>query len=70
MNSPYYTDPVVRERIDIILQKCTTLFSNLGTSTNFDVQNTITAKQTEQQWLKEIQQLDPEFYQKVRPQEN
>jgi hypothetical protein len=70
MNSPYYTDPIVRERIDTILQKCATLFSNLGTSTNFDVQNTITAKQTENEWLKEIQQLDPEFYQKVRPQGN
>lgn len=69
MNSPYYTDPAVRDRIDQILQKCATLFSNLGTSTNFDVQNTITAKQTEKQWLKEIQLLDPEFYEKVKPQD-
>lgn len=67
METPYYTDPIVRTRIDEILQKCATLFSNLGTSTNFDVQTPLRAKETERQWLKEIQELDPTLYEKLVP---
>jgi len=67
METPYYTDQTVRLRIDEILQKCATLFSNLGTSTNFDVQSPQRAKETESQWLKEIQQLDPILYERLVP---
>jgi hypothetical protein len=67
METPYYTDQTVKIRIDEILQKCATLFSNLGTSTNFDVQSPQRAKETESQWLKEIQQLDPILYERLVP---
>ena len=67
MDTPYYTDQTVKIRIDEILQKCATLFSNLGTSTNFDVQSPQRAKETESQWLKEIQQLDPILYERLVP---
>ena len=67
METPYYTDQTVRLRIDEILQKCATLFSNLGTSTNFDVQSPQRAKETESRWLKEIQQLDPILYERLVP---
>ena len=67
METPYYTDQTVKIRIDEILQKCATLFSNLGTSTNFDVQSSQRAKETESQWLKEIQQLDPILYERLAP---
>lgn len=67
MDTPYYTDPTVKIRIDEILQKCATLFSNVGTSTNFDVQTTLRAKETERQWLKEIQELDLILYERLAP---
>jgi hypothetical protein len=67
MSSPYYTDPKVREEIDIILQICASLYSNLGTLTIFDVKEVSAANQIEDEWLEKIKELDLEFYQKVKP---
>jgi hypothetical protein len=63
--SPYYSDPEIKNKIDDILQKCASLFSNLGTNTPQDVKDIKTAKQTEQEWLEKIKELDPDFHQKV-----
>lgn len=63
--SPYYTNPDIKNKIDDILQKCASLFSNLGTSTKLDVKDIQKAKQIEQQWLEKIKELDPDFHQKV-----
>jgi hypothetical protein len=63
--SPYYSDPEIKNKIDDILQKCASLFSNLGTNTPLDVKDIKTAKQTEQEWLEKIKELDPDFHQKV-----
>jgi hypothetical protein len=63
--SPYYTNPDTKNKIDDILQKCASLFSNLGTSTELDVKDIKIAKQTEQQWLEKIKELDQDFHQKV-----
>jgi hypothetical protein len=67
MTSPYYTDPAIKIEIDIILQICASLYSNLGTSTIFDVKEIHIAKQIEKEWLEKIKDLDLEFYQKVSP---
>jgi len=65
----YYTDPQVREKIDSILKNCASLFSNLGTCTTFDVGDIKTAKKLEQEWLNEIQELDPILYERLVPRE-
>jgi hypothetical protein len=66
-HSKYYTDPIVREKIDHILENCRTLFSNLGTSTKFDVKDIKIAKEQESKWLEEIKILDPVHYELLVP---
>jgi hypothetical protein len=63
----YYTDPIVREKVDTILKNCASLFSNLGTCTTFDVGDITKAKQLEQEWLDQIQELDPILYERLVP---
>jgi hypothetical protein len=63
--SPYYTNSDTKNKIDDILQKCASLFSNLGTNTSLDVKTVEKVKQIEQEWLEKIKELDPDFHQKV-----
>jgi len=62
MTTPYYTDLSVKQKIDAILSKCATIFSNLGTNTPHDLGSKGAAKQRECELLKEIEELDGEFY--------
>lgn len=55
----------VRSKIDIILKKCATIYSNLGTKTPFDVGSKEAAKQKEKDLLEQIKDLDEEFYNTV-----
>jgi hypothetical protein len=54
-----------RLRIDNILRKCATIYSNLGTKTPFDVGSKDVAKQKEKDLLEQIKDLDEEFYNTV-----
>jgi len=58
-----------KEKVDNILKKCAELFANLGTGTELDVKSEEKAKQLEKEWLKEIQSLDAELYERLVPSE-
>ena len=62
MTTPYYTNPNIRQKIDDILSKCATIFSNLGTNTPHDLKSKEAAKQRECELLKQIEGLDEQFY--------
>lgn len=70
MKSPYYTDPAIKERIDTILHKASTMMANIGMRTPLDVGSREEAKRIEREWLKEVKELDPEMYQSLVPQED
>jgi len=55
----------VRSKIDDILKKCATIYSNLGTKTPSDVGSKDVAKQKEKDLLEQIKDLDEEFYNTV-----
>jgi hypothetical protein len=57
-----------KKKIDDILRKCASLFSNLGMNTPLDVGDIKKAKQLEKEWLQEIKDLDPETYKILVPQ--
>ena len=63
----YYTNNSIKEKIDKILKRCATIYTNLGTETPLDLKTKERAKKTEAKWLKEIKEIDPQFYEKVRP---
>lgn len=63
--SPYYENPEIKIKIDDILQKCASLYSNLGTKTSLDVGSIEDANKLEEEWLESIKELDPDFHQKV-----
>jgi len=65
--SKYHTDLEVKDKVDEILKKCATLYSNLGTSTTFDVKDEQKAKQLEREWLDEIRELDPVLFERLVP---
>jgi hypothetical protein len=67
--SPYYTDPEVREKIDDILQKCARLMANVETKSKYDVGTTEKALKLEREWLQEVKQLDKEMYLSLVPHE-
>mgnify|MGYP003655280769 FL=1 len=54
-----------RVKIDNILKKCATIYSNLGTKTPSDVGSKDVAKQKEKDLLEQIKDLDEEFYNTV-----
>ena len=62
----YYTNNSIREKIDKILERCASIYTNLGTNTSLDLKTKERAKKTEEKWLKEIKEIDPQFYEKVK----
>jgi hypothetical protein len=68
MDTPYFTDPIVKEKIDYILKKSAVMMANLGTKTNLDVGDIHTARKLERQWLEEVKELDKEMYLGLVPQ--
>ena len=68
MESPYYTDHAIRERIDTILHKASTMMANIGMKTPVDVGSREEAKRLEKEWLEEVKELDHEMYQSLVPQ--
>ena len=62
----YKTNKAVKAKIDDILFKCARIFCNLGTGTSFDLKTIERAKKTEQKWLKEIKDLDPQMYERLK----
>lgn len=58
MNSPYYTDPKVREKIDEALHQCAILFANLGCTDPKEAYDE--AKEQEQRILTKLMNEDPE----------
>ena len=63
--SPYYTNSEIKSKIDAVLEKCASLYTNLGTNTPLDVKDLEVAKKQEYEWLESIKELDPDFHQKV-----
>lgn len=68
MDSPYFTNPEVKEKIDYILQKAAVMMANLGTRNKLDVGDLQTAKKLEREWLEEVKELDKEMYLGLVPQ--
>jgi len=65
MNGSYYSNPIVRRKIDALLQMNACVQANLGTRSKFDMGSRETAEELWWQFLVEIRSLDPEFYQSV-----
>lgn len=57
-----------KEKIDAILRKCASLYSNLGMKTPLDVGTKQRANELEKEWLQEIKELDLETYKILVPQ--
>jgi len=68
MDSPYFTDPEVKEKIDYILHRAAVMMANLGTRNKLDVGSLETAKKLEREWLEEVKELDREMYLGLVPQ--
>jgi hypothetical protein len=68
MDTPYFTDPIVKEKIDYILKKSAVMMANLGTKTKLDVGDIYTARKLEREWLEEVKELDKEMYLGLVPQ--
>jgi hypothetical protein len=62
----YRTNKTVKAKIDDILFRCARIYCNLGTGTIFDLKTKECAKKTEQKWLKEIKDLDPQIYERIK----
>ena len=69
MTSPYYSNPSIKAKIDTILKKASIMMANIGTKTSLDVGSREEAKRLENEWLKEVKELDLEMYQSIVPQE-
>lgn len=61
----YSTDPATRKKIDRILRMNASIRANLGTRTAADVGTETAADQLWIQWLVDIRDLDPEYYQSI-----
>jgi len=59
MNSPYHTDPLIREEIDKVLHENVKMFQNLGVSSTKSERSA--AKVQERKNLRAVKDLDPEF---------
>lgn len=59
MNSPYHTDPLIREEIDKVLHHNVKMFQNLGVSSTKSERNAV--KVQERKNLRAVRDLDPEF---------
>lgn len=64
--SKYKTNKAIRAKVDDILHRCSQIFSNLGTETSLDLKTVERAKKTEDKWLKEIKEIDPQFYKGIK----
>jgi len=62
MKPGYFTDSSIREEIDALLKKCSTIFSNLGTGSNLDVGTKELADQRESELLHKIREIDEQFF--------
>lgn len=62
----YRTNKLIREKVDKILHNCAMIYANLGTNTSLDLKTEERAKKTEAKWLKEIKNLDPIIYERVK----
>tara|TARA_R110002020_G_scaffold229089_1_gene439850 strand:- start:262 stop:501 length:240 start_codon:yes stop_codon:yes gene_type:complete len=62
----YKTNKTVRAKVDDILFRCARIFCNLGTGTSYDLKTIEKAKRTEAKWLKEIKELDPQIYERIK----
>ncbi len=68
MESPYYVNEEVKQKIDLILHRTVEMMANLGTKSKLDVGSLTKAKQLEKEWLQEVEKLDKEMYQSLVPQ--
>jgi len=68
MESPYYVNKEVKQKIDLILHRTVEMMANLGTRSKLDVGSLTKAKQLEKEWLQEVEKLDKEMYQSLVPQ--
>lgn len=62
MKPKYFTDNNIKQKIDVILIECATIFSNLGTGTPFDLKTKDKALQKESELLCKIKEIDEQFY--------
>ena len=58
MNTPYYTDTEVKEKIDAVLRSNASMFTRLGKNTSIDERER--AKKMEKKNLRRVHHLDPE----------
>ena len=58
-STPYYTDKIVKNQIDEVLEKCAKIFTNLGSTST--VTERMSAKQQEVELIKSVRHLDPEL---------
>lgn len=59
INTPYHTDPDVREKIDEVLHQCVMIFQNIGKSCS--KATVAEARKKEESLLLSVRPLDPEF---------
>ena len=58
----YDTNKSTKKKIDKILEQCASLFANVGTNNKQDIGSLTKAYKEERNLLRQIKELDPQFY--------
>ena len=65
-NPKYDTNKSIRERIDKKLKECATIYANLGMKNKYDVGTLAKARTAEKKLLREIKELSPFFFDRIK----